>query len=62
MLAAPMPGLEAQDITVSINEKTVTIMGQERGPRQHGLELTLCEWTIGPYSREIVLDQAVDGV
>jgi HSP20 family protein len=62
MLAAPMPGLEAQDITVSINDRTVTITGQERGPGQHGLELALCEWTIGPYFREIVLDQAVDGV
>jgi HSP20 family protein len=62
MLAAPMPGLEAQDISVSINDKTVTIMGQERGLGQHDLELTLCEWTFGPYFREVVLDQAVDGV
>ena len=62
MLAAPMPGLEAQDISVSINGKTVTIIGQERGPGQHDREPTVCEWTIGPYFREVVLDQSVDGV
>jgi HSP20 family molecular chaperone IbpA len=37
MLAAPMPGLEAQDISVSISDKRVTIMGQERGPGQHNV-------------------------
>jgi HSP20 family protein len=62
MLAAPMPGLEAQDITISINDKTVTITGQERGPGQHDREPTICEWTIGPYFREVVLDQPVDGL
>jgi HSP20 family protein len=62
MLAAPMPGLEAQDISVSISDKTVTIMGQERGPGQHNVELAVCEWTIGPYFREIILDQAVNGL
>ena len=62
MLAAPMPGLEAQDITVAINGKTVTISGQERGAGQHDVDLTVSEWTIGPYFREVVLDQAVDGL
>ena len=62
MLVAPMPGLEAQDITVAINGKTVTISGQERGPGQHDREPTVCEWTIGPYFREVVLDQPVDGL
>jgi HSP20 family protein len=62
MLAAPMPGLEPQDITVAINDKTVTITGQERGPGQHDREPTVCEWTIGPYFREVVLDQPVDGL
>jgi HSP20 family protein len=62
MLAAPMPGLEAQDISVSISDKRVTIMGQERGPGQHNVELAVCEWTIGPYFREIILDQAVNGL
>jgi HSP20 family protein len=62
MLAAPMPGLEAQDISVSISDKTVTIIGQERGPGQHNVELAVCEWTIGPYFREITLDQPVNGL
>jgi HSP20 family protein len=62
MLAAPMPGLEAQDISVSINDKTVTIRGEERGPGQHDVDLRVCEWTIGPYFREVILDQPVDGL
>lgn len=61
MLAAPMPGLEPQDISVSIADHTISIRGEERGPRQHDLELLIAEWSIGPYSREIVLEQAVDG-
>ena len=34
-VAAPMPGLEPEDITVTIEGKRVTIDGKERGPR-HG--------------------------
>jgi len=61
MLAAPMPGLEPQDISVSIADHTISIRGEERGPRQHDLELLIAEWSIGPYAREIALEQAVDG-
>jgi HSP20 family molecular chaperone IbpA len=54
--------LEAEDISVSINDKTITIMGQEQGPGKHDREPTVCEWTIGPYFREVALDQPVDGL
>jgi HSP20 family protein len=60
MLAAPMPGLKPQDISVAVNGKTITIMDQERGPGQHDREPMVCEWTIGPYFREVVLDEPVD--
>jgi HSP20 family protein len=60
-LAAPMPGLEPGDITVSIEGKLVTIRGKERGPHQHDLDLLKAEWSIGPYLREIVLPENVDG-
>jgi len=61
LLAAPMPGLEPQNIYVSIRDHVVQIKGEERGPRQHELDLKVAEWRIGPYFREISLDQPVNG-
>jgi HSP20 family protein len=60
-LAAPLPGLEPEDITVSIEGNRVRIQCKERGPRQHHLDLLKAEWTVGPYHREIVLPENVDG-
>ena len=61
LLAAPMPGLEPENITVSIRDHVVQIKGEERGPRQHELNLKVAEWRIGPYVREVSLDQPVNG-
>jgi hypothetical protein len=58
VLAAPMPGLEAQDIAVIINGNRVTIQGEYRGSRQNQPEILISEWTIGPYYREVVLPRA----
>lgn len=61
VVAAPMPGLQPGDISVSIEGANVKIWGEERGPRQHERELLLAEWTVGPYEREVELPGAVDG-
>ena len=61
MVAAPLPGLEPEDITVTIAGPCVTIRGVERGPGQHERDLLVAEWTIGPYDRELVLPQPVHG-
>src|SRR5919109_3618875 len=61
VLAAPMPGLEPQDIAVIISGTRVTIRGEYRGSRQDQPEILISEWTIGPYYREVVLPQPVDG-
>jgi HSP20 family protein len=61
ILAAPLPGLEPEDISVTVAGTKVTIMGEERGPRQHGLDVIAEEWSIGPYYREVSLPQIVDG-
>jgi HSP20 family protein len=61
VLAAPMPGLEPQDISVVITGNNVTIHGNYRGSRPDGDDLLLSEWTIGPYFREVVLPQPVNG-
>jgi HSP20 family protein len=60
-VAAPMVGLEPEDIQVTVDGDRVTIHGDERGPRQHRLDLIQAEWTIGSYRREIVLPGHVDG-
>ena len=61
MIAAPMPGLGAENISVTVADIHVTIRGQERGPRQHERDLLLAEWTVGPYERRIDLPQPVNG-
>jgi len=61
VLAAPMPGLEPQDISVVIAGDKVTVRGNYRGSRQETADLLVSEWTIGPYAREIVLPQPVNG-
>ena len=61
VLAAPLPGLEAENISVDVARDRVVIMGEERGPRQHGGDVIVDEWTIGPYYREVSLPQRVDG-
>jgi HSP20 family protein len=62
VLAAPMPGLEAEDISVIICGHQVTIRGAYRGSRQEQPEVLLSEWTMGPYYREVTLPQPVNGV
>jgi HSP20 family protein len=61
VLAAPMPGLEPQDISVVITGDKVTIRGSYRGSRREKEEVLVAEWTIGPYEREVVLPQPVNG-
>ena len=61
MIAAPMAGLEPEDISVTVADTHVTIRGQERGPRQHERDLLMAEWTVGPYERRIDLPRPVNG-
>ena len=60
-LAAPLAGLEPEDITIAIDGKHVTIHGKQRGPRQDDLDLLKAEWSIGPYHRQVDLPENVDG-
>jgi HSP20 family protein len=61
MVAAPMPGLEPQDITVTVSGNDVVIHGAQRGPHQDDVDVIMAEWTIGPYVRELTLPEPVDG-
>jgi len=61
VLAAPMPGLEPDDITVATNGDRNIVCGEYRGSRHAQPEALLSEWTIGPYYREVTLPQLVHG-
>jgi HSP20 family protein len=61
MLAVPMPGVEPEDILVRIDGRRVAIHGEERGPHQSEIALSIAEWSIGPYHRELELTEPVDG-
>ena len=61
MLAAPMPGLEPENISVTITSTRAVLRGEYRGPHQQDRDLLIAEWAIGPYYREVQLPQSVDG-
>jgi HSP20 family protein len=60
--AAPMPGLEADNIRVEVTAADrLVLRGSLRGALKDVKELLREEWTAGPYEREIELPVAVDG-
>jgi HSP20 family protein len=62
VLAAPMPGVEPQDISVMVKGDKVTLRASYRGSRsQESGDLVMSEWTVGPYFREVTLPQPVSG-
>ena len=60
-MAAPMPGLEPRDITISVAGDRLTIHGRERGPHQNERTLLRAEWSVGPYAAEVTLSEPVNG-
>jgi HSP20 family protein len=60
MVAAPMPGLEPPDISVTVSGSRVVLHGHLRGPHQDERNLQAAEWQIGPYHRELELSHPVD--
>ena len=61
-VAAPMPGLEPQDITVEVHgDGRLVLSGELRGTLKDDKRVLADEWNPGPYRREIDLADAVDG-
>jgi HSP20 family protein len=61
-LAAPMPGLEAEDISVDVTaEGQVVLYGQLRGRFKGINNILVDEWNPGAYRREYHLPEPVDG-
>jgi HSP20 family protein len=62
MVAAPMPGMEPEDIFVQVTEEGHLILqGEMRGLLKDVKELLIDEWSVGVYSRDIVLPDPVNG-
>jgi HSP20 family protein len=60
-IAAPMPGLEPEDITVAISaDGRLTLHGELRGVFKHDKDVMLNEWSVGGYHRELDLPDTVN--
>ena len=61
-VAAPMPGLEPEDILVEVTESGQLILHADRRATLKGVkEVLLNEWEAGGYHRELNLPEKVDG-
>jgi HSP20 family protein len=61
-VAAPMPGLGPEDITIEITaEGYLVLTGKLRGALRGDKELLVDEWSVGPYRRSFALPVPVDG-
>jgi HSP20 family protein len=62
MVAAPMPGIEPEDIVVDITaEGKLIVQSRWRGELKGMKDELLNEWRPGGYRRELTLPDAVDG-
>ncbi|HKD74989.1 MAG TPA: Hsp20/alpha crystallin family protein [Ktedonobacterales bacterium] len=62
MVAAPMPGLAPEDITVEITaDNSIVLDGRLRGALKGVKDLLIDEWSVGDYHRELPLPDAVNG-
>src|SRR5207245_10857760 len=62
MVAAPMPGMQPEDIVVQVTEDgRLILQGELRGLLKDVKELLLDEWSVGSYYRDITLPDTVDG-
>lgn len=62
MVAAPMPGLEPQDLTIEVTRDNNLVMrGDARGAFKDQKIVHSDEWDAGPYIREVPLPTPVDG-
>lgn len=59
MIVAPMPGLQADDVDLTVSNNVLTIRGR-RSPGQEDREYLVKEWDYGPYTRTMELPFPVD--
>ena len=63
MVAAPMPGLEPEDVLVQVTDDgRLILQGELRALLKDVKELLVDEWSVGEYYRELALPNPVDGM
>ncbi len=63
MIAAPMAGLEPENILVEVtNDGRLILHGDERALLKEVKELLVDEWSVGAYHRELTLSVPVNAV
>lgn len=62
MIIAPMPGLQQDDVDITVRGNSLTVEGRERADLkpESGKRYLRHEWRYGPYRRMIELPYAVD--
>jgi HSP20 family protein len=61
-VAAPMPGLQPEDIAVEVTpEGSLMLFGELRGALKGVKDLLVDEWNVGEYRRTLDLPAPVDG-
>jgi len=60
MVVAAMPGIEAPNVDVEVDDDRLTIRGEKRGPGQEHRRYLSREWMYGSYERTIDLPMDVD--
>lgn len=61
MVAAPMPGLQPEDIGIEVTaDNRLILQGEIRGLLKDIKELMIDEWSVGAYQRELSLPAPVD--
>ena len=60
MVVAAMPGIEADNIDIQVDDGYLTIRADKRGPGQERHRYLRREWSYGPYERTIELPLDVD--
>jgi len=61
-VAAPMPGLQPEDVLVEVTgDGRLILKGELRGVLKDVKELLIDEWSVGGYYRELPLPVSVDG-
>ena len=63
MIAAPMAGLEPENILIEVtNDGRLILHGDQRALLKEVKELLLDEWSVGAYHRELILPVPVNAV
>jgi HSP20 family protein len=60
MVIAAMPGIEAGNVDIEVDDNYLTIRADKRGPGQERHRYLRREWSYGPYERTIELPMDVD--